>query len=251
MMNITDARERAAAIRAALGCGESDEQIAANLGTTLQAVRVVRKGLGLAQTTRMANRPQTFARQDLVRRTPASVVRRVPTSSACPWRGCFASVDGANVAGWGQRRGEPRLAQTLALCRWFCDNEVQFVCWFDSNFRWAVRQFNSCHADVLEQILQREPSLFKMSPAGVTANGIPRKADPFVLQDASSMPGGLVVSNDLYRKEVESNPQGFGWLNQHPERRITGQTAANGDILLGDNGLIRISVNNDPMFYIR
>lgn len=246
-----NALAKAAAIRAALGRGESDEQIAANLGTTLQAVRVVRKGLGLAQTTRMANRPQTFARQDLVRRTPASAVRRVPAAPACPWRGRFASVDGANVAGWGQRRGEPRLAQTLALCRWFSDNGVRFVCWFDSNFRWAVRQFNPCHADILEQTLQREPSLFKLSPAGVTANGIPRKADPFVLQDASSMPGGLVVSNDLYRKEVESNPQSFGWLNQHPERRITGQTAANGDILLGDEGLIRIPVNNDPMSYIR
>jgi len=248
---MSDAIARAAAIRAALGRGESDEAIAANLGTTLQAVRVVRKGLGLAQTRWLAARPQTFVRQDLARRSPVPTMCRAQGASACPWRGRFASVDGANVAGWGQRRGEPRLAQTLALCRWFSDNGVRFVCWFDSNFRWAVRNSNPRHADVLEQILQREPGLFKMSPAGVTANGIPRKADPFVLQDASSMPGGLVVSNDLYRKEVESNPQGFGWLNQHPERRVTGQIAANGDILLGDDGRIRIPVNNDPMFYIR
>lgn len=248
---MSDALLKAAAIHAALRRGEADEQIAVSLGTTLQAVRVVRKGLGLAHTVGMANRPQTFARQNLVRRAPALAVRRAPSSSACPWRGCFASVDGANVAGWGQHRGEPRLAQTLALCRWFSDTGVRFVCWFDASFRWAVRQFNTRHADVLEQILQREPGLFKMSPAGVTANGVPRKADPFVLQDASSMPGGLVVSNDLYRKEIESNPQGFGWLTHHPERRITGQIAANGDILLGDDGRIRIPVNNDPMSYIR
>ena len=246
-----DIRQRTEVIRSALMRGESDEQIAVNLGTTLQAVRVVRKGLGLTQTMGMADRPQTFARQNLARRLSASTLRRAPAIPACPWRGRFASVDGANVAGWGQRRGEPRLAQTLALCRWFSDNEVRFVCWFDSSFRWAVRQFNPSHANVLEQILQREPGLFKMSPAGVTANGVPRKADPFVLQDASSMPDGLVVSNDLYRKEVESNPQGFGWLTQHPERRITGQIAANGDILLGDDGLIRIPVNNDPMVHIR
>ncbi len=248
---MSDAIARATAIRAALGRGEADEQIAVSLGTTVQAVRVVRKGLGLAQTTGMAKSSQTFMRQDHAARSAASAMRRAPAIPACPWRGRFASVDGANVAGWGQRRGEPCLAQTLALCRWFSDNGVRFVCWFDSNFRWAVRQFNPRHADVLEQILQREPSLFKMSPAGVTANGVPRKADPFVLQDASSMPGGLVVSNDLYRKEIESNPQGFGWLTHHPERRITGQIAANGDILLGDDGRIRIPVNNDPMSYIR
>ena len=246
-----DIRQRTEAIRSALMRGETDEQIAVSLGTTLQAVRVVRKGLGLAQTMGTINRPQTFVRQDLARRSSASTVRRAQAIHACPLHGRFASVDGANVAGWGQRRGEPRLAQTLALCRWFSDNGVRFVCWFDSNFRWAVRQFNPCHADVLEQILQREPGLFKMSPAGVTANGVPRKADPFVLQDALSIPGGLVVSNDLYRKEVESNPQGFGWLTQHPECRVTGQIAANDDILLGDDGHIRIPVNNDPRFYIR
>ena len=249
MMNC-DIRQRTEAIRSALMRGVADEQIAANLGTTLQAVRVVRKGLGLTQMRGMVARPPTVVRQDLARRSPPQAMCREQGASACPWRGRFASVDGANVAGWGQRRGEPRLAQTLALCRWFSDNGVRFVCWFDSNFRWSVRHFNPSHADVLEQILQREPGLFKVSPAGVTANGVPRKADPFVLQDASSMPGGLVVSDDLSRKEIESSPQGFGWLSRHPERRITGQTAANGDILLGDNGLIRIPVNNDPMFYI-
>lgn len=250
MMNC-DIRQRTEAIRYALMRGESDEQIAVGLGTTLQAVRVVRKGLGLPQTMGITHRPQAFGCRGVINRPAVPTVRRPMTKSACPLHGRFASVDGANVAGWGQRRGEPCLAQTLALCRWFSDNGVRFVCWFDSNFRWAVRQFNPRHADVLEQILQREPGLFKVSPAGVTANGIPRKADPFVLQDASSMPGGLVVSNDLYRKEVESNPQGFGWLTRHPERRITGQIAANGDILLGDDGHIRIPVNNDPRSYIR
>lgn len=239
---MSDVLVKAAAIRAALGRGESDEAIASSLGTTPQAVRVVRKGLGM--------QPSVLTRTNHGFNVCPPVVHS-PVTAVCPWRGRFASVDGANVSGWGRRRGEPRLAQTLALCRWFSDNGVRFVCWFDSNFRWSVRQFNPSHADVLEQILQREPGLFKMSPAGVTANGLTRKADPFVLQDASSMPGGLVVSNDLYRREVESNPQGFGWLIQHPERRITGQTGANGDILLGDNGLIRITVNNDPMFYIR
>ena len=239
---MSDVLAKAAAIRAALRRGESDEAIASSLGTTPQAVRVVRKGLGMQAVIPMRTNHGFNVCPPVV---------HSPVTAVCPWRGRFASVDGANVAGWGQRRGEPRLAQTLALCRWFSDNGVRFVCWFDSNFRWAVRQFNPRHADVLEQILQREPVLFKVSPAGVTANGVPRKADPFVLQDASSMPGGLVVSNDLYRKEIESNPQGFGWLTHHPERRITGQIAANGDILLGDDGRIRIPVNNDPMSYIR
>ena len=171
--------------------------------------------------------------------------------AACPWRGRFASIDGANVSGWGQRRSEPRLVQALALCRWLSDNGVRFTCWFDANFRWCLRKFNPHHSDVLEQVLQHEPSLFKMPPAGVKANGETRKADPFVLQDASFVPDGLIVSNDLYRAEIEANPQAFGWLARHPERRITGQIAANGDILLGDDGRIRIHVNNNPMFYIR
>jgi len=250
-MSQYDVEQRAAAIRAALMRGETDEAIAVRLGTTVQAVRVIRKGLGTAQVRPTAIRPRMIVHPNIGGRPSMTAFRRTPMMSACPWRGRFASIDGANVSGWGQRRGEPRLTQTLALCRWFSDNGVRFVCWFDSNFRWAVRQFNPRHADVLEQILQREPGLFKVSPAGVTANGVPRKADPFVLQDASSMSGGLVVSDDLYRKEIESNPQGFGWLTRHPERRITGQIAANGDILLGDNGLIRIPVNYDPMFYIR
>ena len=97
-MTNCDIRQRTEAIRFAWMRGEADEQIAVSLGTTSQAVRVIRKGLGLAHTMGMADRPQTFVRQDLARRTLASAVRRAPASSACPWRGRFASVDGANVA---------------------------------------------------------------------------------------------------------------------------------------------------------
>lgn len=236
------------AIRSALLRGEPDEVIASRLGTTLQAVRVVRKGLGMMQPVAAVNRSGLGCRPGSVGRLPTM---RVPVMTVkCPWRGRFASTDGTNVSGWGQRRGEPRIAQSLALCRWFSDNGVRFVCWFDANFRWCLRRFNPHHADVLEQVLQREPNLFKMPPAGVKADGEARKADTFVIQDASSVPNGLVVSNDLYRAEVAANPQAFGWLTRHPERRITGQVAANGDLLLGDDGLIRIPVNNDPMFYI-
>ena len=171
--------------------------------------------------------------------------------AACPWRGRFASIDGANVSGWGQRRGEPRLVQALALCRWFSDNGVRFTCWFDANFRWCLRKFDPHHADVLEQVLQQEPSLFKMPPAGVKADGKPRKADPYVLQDASSVPDGLIVSNDLYRAEIVANPQTFGWLLAHPERRIVGQIGENGDLRLGDDGMVPVPVVDDPEYYIR
>jgi hypothetical protein len=239
------------AIRVALMRGEDDETIAARLGTTQQAVRVVRKGLGTMQAQAIANRPSVFGRLGGINHPLMPTVRRPMTMTACPLRGRFASTDGANVAGWGQKRGEPRLAQALALCRWFVDSGMRFVCWFDTNFRWGLRKFNPRHARILEAVLQHEPNLFKMPPAGVTANGIPRKADSYVLQDAASVPGGLVVSNDLYRAEIEANPQAFGWLLQHPERRITGMIAANGDILLGDDGLIRIPVVDDPAYYIR
>ena len=245
-----DINQRAAAIRSALMRGEDDETIAARLGTTAQAVRVVRKGVETTYVPASASRPHTSGRRMDGLHPSMQKPRRSLMMAACPWCG-FASIDGANVSGWGQRRREPRLAQTLALCRWFSDNGVRFVCWFDTNFRWCLRKFNTRHADVLEQVLQCEPSLFKMPPAGVAANGTPRKADPYVLQDASSVPGGLVVSNDLYRVEIEANPQAFGWVTRHPERRITGSIDANGDILLGDNGLIRIPVIDDPEFYIR
>lgn len=237
------------AIRAAILRGESDEVIAARLCTTLQAVRVVRKGLGVAQPLAAAERPIFGGRHGVVRHAPNM---RVPTISAkCPLMGCFGSIDGTNVSGWGQRRGEPRIVQPLAICRWLSDNSVRFVCWFDANFRWCLRRFNPHHADVLEQVLQREPNLFKLPPAGVKADGEARKADPFVLQDASSVPNGMVISNDLYRAEVAANPQAFSWLTRHPERRLTGQIAANGDLLLGDDGLIRIPVVDDPEYYIR
>ena len=90
-----------------------------------------------------------------------------------------------------------------------------------------------------------------MPPAGVNANGVRRKADPLVLHNASSVHGGLIVSNDLYRAEIRANPQEFGWLLHHPERRVTGMIDANGDLLLGDDGLIRIPVVDDPGYYIR
>ena len=243
--------QRAAAIRAALMRGEDDETIAACLGTTVQAVRVVRKGLETTRVPARASRPRVFGRQVAGLRPPMRTPRSPLPTVACPWRGCFASIDGANVSGWGQRRGEPRLVQALALCRWFSDNGVRFTCWFDANFRWCLRKFDPHHADVLEQVLQQEPSLFKMPPAGVKADGKPRKADPYVLQDASSVPDGLIVSNDLYRAEIVANPQTFGWLLRHPERRIVGQIGENGDLRLGDDGMIPVPVVDDPEYYIR
>ena len=244
-------RQHAEAIRSALMRGEDDETIAARLCTTVQAVRVIRKGLELGQPAGQGTRPQAFGRQGVVSRPAVPTVRRPMTMTACPLRGRFASTDGANVAGWGQKRGEPRLAQTLALCRFFSDNGVRFVCVFDANFPWCVRRFNPRHADVLEQVLQHEPKLFTMPPAGVNANGVRRKADPLVLHNASSVHGGLIVSNDLYRAEIRANPQEFGWLLHHPERRVTGMIDANGDLLLGDDGMIRIPVVDDPGYYIR
>ena len=243
--------QRAAAIRAALEGCEDDETIAARLCTTVQAVRVIRKGLGMTQVRSAAIRPWMIGRPNIGSRPSITASRCMPMMSACPWRGGFASTDGANVAGWGQRRGEPRLAQTLALCRWHSNNDVRFICLFDANFPWSLRRFNASHADILEQVLQHEPDLFKLAPAGVKADGKPRKADPYVLQNAAAVPNGLIVSNDLYRAEIEANPQKFGWLLHHPERRITGMIDANGDILLGDDGQIRIPVVNDPGYYIR
>lgn len=232
----TNALALAAAIRAALMHGYSNETIAARMGTTLQAVRVVRKGMKGIGCTHS--------------RCAASRIRNVRTSSPCPWRGRFAVLDGTNVAGWSRRRGEPRLAQTLAICRWFADNGVQFSCWFDSSFRWCLRKRFQRDAEVLDMVLREEPSLFKLSPAGVDSSGVTRKADPYVIQDAATVPDSMIVSNDLYRAEVDANPSAFGWVRD-PARRITGQIAANGDVLLGDNGLIRIPTNDNPESYIR
>lgn len=242
--------QRAAAIRAALEGGEDDETIADRLCTTIQAVRVIRKGLEQGQPAGLGTRSRTFGRQGVVNRPAVSAVRRLMESLPCPWRGRFVSMDGTNVSGWSRRYGEPRLVQVLAVCRYFSQKGVCFRCWFDASFRPCLRKWSPRDADALEIIMGEEPELFKFAPAGPDSFGNQIKADPYIIRDAESVPGGLILSNDLYRHEAQENPHLFGWTQQHPERRITGQIAANGDVLLGDGGLIRIPVRNDPMFYL-
>lgn len=223
-------------IRQALAEGETHESVALRLNTSLRAVEVVAKGM----------------KGGCVRRPLATSPgpKRYPVSHNCPWHGRFVSLDGANVAGWSRRRGEPRLAQTLAVCRWLSTNGVRFSCWFDSNFRWCLRKYAPRDAAVLDAILREEPNLFKQAPAGRNAAGESIKADGFVIRDAGSYPDGLILTGDLYRREAREAPAVFGWTQTHPERRITGQIAANGDVLLGDNGEIRIPVNDDSESYI-
>ena len=226
----------------ALVVGETHESIARRLNTSLRAVEVVAKGM------------KGGAVRGPLRISP--VPRRMPTAQRplraayCPWRGHFVSMDGTNVSGWSRRRGEPRLAQTLAICRWFSTNGIRFSCWFDSNFRRCLMKYAPKDAAVLEAILREEPNLFKQAPAGRNSMGEPIKADPYVIRDADSFPGGLILTGDLFRREAKEAPAVFGWTQTHPERRITGQIAANGDVLLGDNGEIRIPVNDDSEFYI-
>ncbi len=243
--------QRAAAIRAALMRGEDDETIAARLSTTVQAVRVIRKGLEQGQPAGLGTRPLTFGYQGVINRPTVPTVRRLIESLPCPWRGRFVSMDGTNVSGWSRRYGEPRLVQVLAVCRYFSQHGVRFRCWFDASFRPCLRKWSPRDADVLEIIMREEPELFKFAPAGTDSFGNQIKADPYVIRDAESVPGGLILSNDLYRHEAQKNPRMFGWTQQHPERRIKGQIAANGDLLLGDDGLIRIPVIDNPEYYIR
>lgn len=230
-------------IREALLRGEEEESVAGRLGTTLQAVRVIRKGLGNAV-------PAADVRPSWTTATSAGT--RPAAAGQCPWSGRFAVVDGANVAGWGgQRKGEPRLAQVLAICRYFSENGVRFACRFDANFRWCLKRHSERDADVLDQVFRNEPQLFRQSPAGQGPTGETIKADPFVLRDAESETDGLIVSNDLYRREAAANPEAFGWVLREPWRFIRGDIAPNGDVVLGAGGEVRIPVREDPEFYIR
>ena len=234
---------RIEAIRSAILRGDGDDAIALRLGTTPQAVRVVRKGMavGMPQANHAAHSSYAARPQ---------VGRNRQAAPACPWLGRFVAIDGANVCGWGCRKGEPRLVQVLAICRWFAECGVRFTCWFDSNFRWCLAKRFSRDAAVLEGALRHEPDVFKQAPAGVDSDGVPRKADPYVIHDAATYSNSLIVSDDLYRKEIEANPDEFAWLRD-PARRIVGEIASNGDVLLGDHGQVRIPVENDPQFYIR
>ena len=165
-----------------------------------------------------------------------------------PWPGHHVSMDGTNVAGWSRRLGEPRLVQPLAIARYFGTQRVRFSCWFDSNFRHCLWKYNPKDAAVFDTIVRMEPAIFKQAPAGVDANGKSIKADPFVLRDAE--PDGLVLAGDLYRREARENPTLFGWTQNNPQRRITGQIASNGDILLGPCGEVRIPVVDDAEYYL-
>ena len=178
------------------------------------------------------------------------VGQRPGSDKTCVWTGRFVAIDGANISGWGRRRGEPCLSQTLAICRWLDDHGVRFSCWFDASFRHYLRKCSLKDAVALEILLQNYPELFKSAPAGVDSQGNSIGADAYVLRDADSFPDGLVLTSDLYRSEAKENPHLFGWTQDHPERRITGQIASNGDVLLGDNGEVRIAVHDAIEFYV-
>ena len=256
-----------AAIREGIERGEEWDAIAARVGTTVAAVRVVGKGMGRTRPTpmalaKMAGGPVpsavdvAFGQAAVQTVDPMAGQPIVPPAvvpslvGAFPWTGRYAAIDGANVAGWGQKKGEPRLTQVLAVCRYFSGNRVRFSCWFDATFRWAVKRFSERDAEILERILQEEPQIFKQSPAGGVEGGDAIKADVFVLRDVAGVPDGMVVSNDLYRREAEMDPESFGWVKREPERFIRGGIAGNGDVLLGNNGEVRIPVADDPASYI-
>ena len=237
------------AIREELARGGDDGEIAARTGTTAMAVRIVRKGLGRGGTAVAG----TWQPRALRTEPPAAAVPEAPASAptaGCPWTGRFAVVDGANVAGWGRSRGQPRLAQPLAVVRYLQANGARCVCLFDANFRWALKRRLPNDADVLERLLREEPGVFKQSPAGAGPDGKPLKADSFVLREAASEPDGMVVSNDLYRAEADAAPDAFGWVRREPDRFIRGMAATTGDLLLGASGEVRIPVADDPATYI-
>lgn len=258
MSNLAVLESKKNAILDALASGGDDREIAAQLGTTAQAVRVIRKGVERVRRMGSASLPaaEPTAVEDATTDVSATGMSTdglsaVPSGAGeVPWGGRYVAIDGANVAGWGRRKGEPRLAQVLALCRWLSDHGVRFTCWFDAGFRWAVKGFSESDSAVLERVLKAEPGVFKQSPAGGGADGETIKADPFVLRDAAGVPGGLVVSNDLYRTEAEKDSEAFGWTQREPDRFIRGAVAGNGDLLLGANGEVRIPVADDASRYI-
>ena len=248
---------RAEVIRCALMCGENPESIALRLGTSLQAVNVVAKGL-------RANNRQCPVRPNVAPVSPVnggggfSRYHKSPATAnsyrrtraiTCPLKGKFVSIDGTNVSGWSRRKGEPRLTQTLAVCRYFAENDVRFTCWFDANFRHCLAKYSQRDAVVLDRILREEPAIFKIAPAGVDQYGEKIKADKYVLRDAESVNGGMVMAGDLYRKEVKENAE-FAWVRCQPERRITGQISANGDVFI-DNFNITIPVSGEAEDYIK
>lgn len=229
-------------IRAALLRGESDAAIARRLNTTMQAVAIVRKGLGV----RVAS--------PLLRGGLSSQGLR-PMAGQEGARDEFFLLDGSNVSGWGRRFGEPRLAQTLAVCRWAQRQRAgragaAFCCWFDASFRHAVARYSAADARVLDEVLRREPELFKQAPAGTDAYGKRIRADNYVLREAEMRAGAVIISSDLYRREAREDAVHDAWLKGHPGRRLPGQVASNGDILLGARGEIHIPVVDSAEYYL-
>lgn len=256
-----------AAIREGIERGEEWAAIAARVGTTFTAVRVVGKGMGRARpapvavaeadaapvppAVDVASGQATGQLADSAASQPIVQTAVVPAvGGVLPWTGRYVAIDGANVAWWGQKKGEPRLAQVLAICRCFSGNGVRFSCWFDATFRWAVKRFSERDAAVLDRILKEEPQVFKQSPAGGGEGGDAIKADVFVLRDVAGVPNALVLSGDLFRHEAETDPEAFGWVKREPWRFIRGVVAGNGDVLLGTNGEVRIPVADNPETYI-
>lgn len=214
------------------GIGKIDcadwNQVAEQAGTTVLAVQVVARGLGVGRPGAMP--PSTAV-------TPAEAVQ-----GEWSWEGRLVIVDGANVAGWGRPRGAPRLAQLLALVRWLQDHGARVTCWLDASFRWALKAHSAEDASVLERLLQEEADVFRQAPAG-------GGADLYVLSDAMGDPECLIVSGDRYQREVDEHPVEFGWVAEEPWRFVRGSVASNGDLLL--NGTERVPVCGDCEAYLR
>lgn len=115
-------------------------------------------------------------------------------------------IDGTNVL-LVHGRKQPELRYVLALCSYLRKQGAFFVCFFDANTSYILRDYGGEQAEVFERFLLRPywSECFQVVPSGTDA-------DEWILQRAKAE-GADVISNDKYRSRARDNR--WIWKRRH------------------------------------
>jgi len=115
-------------------------------------------------------------------------------------------IDGTNIV-LLHGRASPELRYVLALCAHLRRRGDNFVCFFDANTGYLLRDHGGDQFEVFQQLLSdpRWSACLQVVPSGT-------EADEWILKRAKS-DGAEVISNDKYRSRARKNR--WIWKRRH------------------------------------
>ncbi len=116
-------------------------------------------------------------------------------------------IDGTNVV-LVHGRAQPELRYVLALCNHLQSRGETFVCFFDANTSYILKEHSSEQFEVFQQIMRDErwSEYLYVVPSGT-------EADEWILRRAKA-DGADVISNDKYRNRARDHR--WIWKRRHP-----------------------------------